>query len=179
MATSVSLTIDDFERLPAGVAENHELVDGELIEVSGNTPCNNRLRDLLIALLLPIVIERSLGQVFAEQEYDFSGNVHGPDVSFFGPTKQPLLNPRKRVQRFVPDLAVEIASDSDTYNGLMLKRQRYLSAGVLEVWLISAETQEIMIFTKDRISRLHASGVLTTDLLPGVAISVEELFRGL
>ncbi|MGO9256702.1 MAG: Uma2 family endonuclease [Bryobacteraceae bacterium] len=179
MATSTALTIDDFERLPDDVAENHELVDGQLIDVSGNTPRHNWLRDLLIALLLPLVRERNLGLIFAEQEYDFLGNAHGPDVSFFGPAKQPLLDLDKRVQRFVPDLAIEIASNSDTYNGLMLKRQRYLSAGVLEVWLISAETQEIMIFTQDRVSRLHASGVLTTDLLPGVAISVEELFRGL
>jgi Uma2 family endonuclease len=179
MATSTMLTIEDFERLPAGVAENQELVDGELVDVSGNTLRHNWLRDLLIALLWPIIKERKLGHVVAEQEYDFSGNAHGPDVSFFGPAKQPLLNLDKRVQRFVPDLAIEIASDSDTYSGLMLKRQRYLAAGVLEVWLISAETQEVMIFTKDGVSGLYASGVLTTDLLPGVAIAVEELFRGL
>ena len=179
MATSTLVMIDDFERLPADVAENHELVDGELIEVSGNTLRHNGLRDLLIALLLPIIKERKLGHIVAEQEYDFLGNAHGPDVSFFGPAKQSLVNLDKRVQRFVPDLAIEIASPNDTYDSLQLKKQRYLSAGVREVWLISPKTQEILIFTKDGVSRLHASGVLTTDLLPGVAISVEELFRSL
>lgn len=179
MATGTALTVDDFERLPAAVAENHELVDGELVEVSGNTPSNNRLRDLLIALLLPFVRDRSLGEVFAEQEYDFSGNVHGPDVSFFGLAKQPLLQRNKRVQRFVPDLAIEVASDSDTYGGLLMKKERYLKAGVAEVWLISGETKEILIFTHDRYSRLAVSGTLTTDLLPGISISVEDLFRGL
>jgi Uma2 family endonuclease len=176
MVTSTALTIDDFERLPADVAENHELVDGELIDVSGNTLGNNRLRDLIIILLGPIIKAGGLGFIVAEQEYDFLGNVHGPDVSFFGPAKQPLRNFKRRVQRFVPDLAIEIASDSDTFSGLLRKKERYLAAGVLEVWLISAETQEIMIFTKDRISRLDGTGLLTTDLLPGVAIHLEELF---
>ena len=47
MATSTLLTIDDFERLPAEMAENHELVDGELVDVSGNNPEHNWLRDYL------------------------------------------------------------------------------------------------------------------------------------
>ena len=54
MATSIKpLSIEDFEQLPAEMAEGHELVDGELIDVSGNTPNHNSIRDLLIALLLP------------------------------------------------------------------------------------------------------------------------------
>jgi hypothetical protein len=37
MANLVGLTIEDFERLPHVLARNHELVDGELVDVSGNT----------------------------------------------------------------------------------------------------------------------------------------------
>jgi len=179
MAATTGLTIDDFERLPSEVAENHELVDGELIEVSGNTPRNNGLRDFLLVLLFPIVRERNLGVVVAEQEYDFNGAAHGPDVSFFGPSKRALMNPGKRVQRFVPDLVAEVISDSDTYNAIMRKKERYLDAGVIEVWLISAETREITIYTKDSIRRVIGSGILATDLLPGISIHVEELFHWL
>jgi hypothetical protein len=39
MAVETSLTIEDFETLPGALAHNHELVDGELIDVSG-TPSN-------------------------------------------------------------------------------------------------------------------------------------------
>jgi hypothetical protein len=49
------LTIEDFERLPDALARNHELVDGELVDVSGNTGEHNGLRDMLIVLLLPFV----------------------------------------------------------------------------------------------------------------------------
>jgi hypothetical protein len=37
MAIISGLTIDDFEKLPDALALNHELVDGELVDVSRNT----------------------------------------------------------------------------------------------------------------------------------------------
>jgi Uma2 family endonuclease len=143
MAAITSLTIDDFERLPAETAENHELVDGQLIDVSGNTPRHSLLRDRLLSLLMRWAADRGAGTVIAEQEFDFLGNAHGPDLSFFGTHKQKLVDLDRRVQRFVPDLAVEIASESDTYDGLLRKKERYRRAGVAEVWLISASNREI------------------------------------
>ncbi len=52
MAGASGLSIDDFERLPADAVRNRELVDGELVGVSGNTPIRNKLRDRPIAQLL-------------------------------------------------------------------------------------------------------------------------------
>ena len=57
-----AFTIDDFERLPDELAHNHELVDGKLVDVSGNTGNHNALRDLLIRLLY-FVQEQKLGRV--------------------------------------------------------------------------------------------------------------------
>src|SRR5437899_11615264 len=105
MATGTTrLTIDDFERLPDEQAKNHELVDGELVDVSGNNFEHNSIKSLLIGLLHRIVVELRLGVLIPEQDYDFGGNAHGPDVSFFRTSKIPLADPSKRVQRFVPDL---------------------------------------------------------------------------
>src|SRR5271156_514302 len=178
-ATTTLLTIDDFERLPAEIAKGHELVDGELVDVSGNNPLHNWLRDYLIAILLPFVADRGVGRVISEQEYDFDGNAHGPDVSFFGPAKKPLLNMRRRVQRFVPDLAIEIASESDTYEGLMRKKDRYLRAGVSEVWLISVESREIAVYAKTFARIFRDADSAATELLPGFSIAVNALFQGL
>jgi len=178
-ATTTLLTIEDFERLPDDAAKGHELVDGELVDVSGNNPLHNWLRDYLIAILLSFVTDHGLGRVISEQEYDFEGNAHGPDLSFFGPAKKPLLNLKRRVQRFVPDLAVEIASDSDTYEGLMRKKNRYLRAGVSEVWLISPEIEEVAIHTARTVRTLRGTDAIETDLLPGFSITVERLFQNL
>src|SRR5260370_5627207 len=113
MATPLGITIEGFERLPAALAHNHELVDGELVDVSGNTEYHTGLRDLLVSLLLPFVSERKLGIIRAEQEFDFGGNAHGPDLSFIGAAKLHLIERKRRVQRFVPDLAIAIVSDND------------------------------------------------------------------
>ena len=37
MAIATGITIEEFERLPAALAHNFELVNGELVDVSGNT----------------------------------------------------------------------------------------------------------------------------------------------
>ena len=179
MATTSGLSIDDFERLPADAVRNRELVDGELVDVSGNTPIHNKLRDRLIAQLLWWLNQNHSGDAIAEQQYDFLGNAHGPDVSFSGPDKLALLDNRKRVQPFVPDLAIEIASASDTYEGLLRKKDRYRRAGTREVWLVSTELAEITIYTPGGVRTLGPGGTLTSDLLPGFSLAVDDLFRGL
>ena len=178
MATTTSLTIDDFERLPSDAVQQRELVDGELIDVSGNTPLHNIIRDRLLSCLLAWAETQAAGMVIAEQEYDFLGNAHGPDVSFFAPEKQTLLDLYKRVQRFVPDLAIEVASASDTYDSLLRKKERY-RAGTTEVWLISAENAEIAIYGSDGDRLLRAGDTLSSEVLPGFALTVTDLFRGL
>jgi Uma2 family endonuclease len=179
LATSTSLTTDDFELLPAEAAENHELVEGELVDVSGNTPRHNKLRDRLTALMLPWMTERGLGTVISEQEFDFLGNAHGPDVCVLTPAKAALLDLDRRVQRFVPDLAIEVASQSDTYEGLLAKKERYLESGVAEVWLFSLRTRELAIYGMHRNVTLRGADAVTTDLMPGFSITVEELLQGL
>jgi len=179
VAATTSLTIDDFERLPADAVQQRELVDGELIDVSGNTPRHNKIRDRLLSRLMAWAEAQAAGEVISEQEYDFLGNAHGPDVSFFGPEKQVLLDLDKRVQRFVPDLAIEVASASDTYDSLLRKKERYRRAGTTEVCLISAENAEIAIYGPDRDRILRAGDTLSSEVLPAFAIAVNDLFRGL
>ncbi len=103
MAILDGLTIEDFEKLPDALARNHELVDRELVDVSGNTPEHNWLRDLLGRLLGNFVEEHKLGNIILDQDYDFDSKAHGPDLSFVEPSKVHLFARRRGVQPFVPD----------------------------------------------------------------------------
>jgi Uma2 family endonuclease len=175
--TTTRLTIDDFERLPDEQVKNHELVNGELVDVSGNTPQHNLIRDWFAEVLRPLVREHDLGLVITEQEYDFDGNAHGPDVSFFGTDKLPLLDMHKRVQRFVPDLAIEIVSERQTFQDLVRKKNRYRKCGTAEVWIVSPESREVYLYS-DRGNRILAGeDELSTELLPGFRIPVKQLFE--
>jgi Uma2 family endonuclease len=177
MATTTRLTIEDFERLPAEQAKNHELINGELVDVSGNIYDHNWLRDRLIALLLPFVHNQRLGVVVSEQEYDFAGDAHGPDVTFFSASKQSLVDRRKRVQRFVPDLAIEIVSRNDTFAELVRKKDRYLRCGTREVWIVSQESLEVYVYSDHGNRILTGQDELKTDLIPGFSITVAELLQ--
>ncbi len=44
MAIETGITIEEFELLPDSLAHNHELVDGELVDVSGKTLYHNFLQ---------------------------------------------------------------------------------------------------------------------------------------
>ena len=117
--------------------------------------------------------------MICEQEYDFDGNAHGPDSSFFGSVKQSLVNPDKRVQKFVPDFAIEVVSLNDPFARLVRKKDRYQKCGTREVWIISPEPREVYIFSDrgDRILREDAE--LSTDLIPGWSLPVRTLFESL
>ena len=176
MALLTRLTIEDFEKLPDAAVENRELVDGELVDVSGNTGNHNSLRDWLGALLLMHVTQRKLGKVLAEQEYDFNSNAHGPDVSFFSIEKMGLYDGSRRVQRFVPDLAIEIVSQNDKFEALMKKAQRYRACGTNEVWIFSMETRAAFVLNDRRQVMLNDDDEFRSDLIPGFSIRLGDLF---
>ena len=169
------LTIDDYERLPAVLVRNHELVDGELVEEPGKNPQHNLFRGLLMVLLGPYVREHRLGLVISSQAYDFDGDAYGPDVTFISESKRPLLNMNLRVQRFVPDLAIEIVSANDTFHMLVKKAQRYRACGTREVWIFSKETRETLLYSEQRRAILDENEEFRPESIPGFAIRIGDL----
>jgi Uma2 family endonuclease len=176
MASATGITIEEFEQLPAALAHNHELVDGELIDVSGNTANHNSLRDFLIELLRHYVRERKLGKIISEQEFDFGGNAHGPDVAFVGAEKLHLIDGSRRVQRFVPDLAIEIVSENDKHRSLVKKSARYRKCGTKEVWILDPETRKTFVESEDGHVILQDDQMFKSKLIPGFSIRLAELF---
>lgn len=175
MATATGLTIDDFERLPEVLARNHELDDGELVDAPGNTPQHNLFRGLLESLLRSHVEQHQLGIVLAEQEYDFGGNAHAPDISFISEPKRSLLNMKLRVQRFVPDLAIEIVSANDAFEMLAKKAQRYRRCGTQEVWIFSGETKLTFLYSERRRAILDENEDFRPEPISGFAIRIGDL----
>jgi Uma2 family endonuclease len=176
MATMLGLTIEDFERLPDALARNHELVDGELVDVPGNTWEHISVKDNLLLLLGQHVKQQGLGRVVAEQEFDFDGNAHGPDISFLTPMKVGRANRRRRVQEFVPDMAIEVVSANDKANNLFLKAKRYRKAGTKEVWVMVIETRQAFRFSDAGNAVLEEDDEFRSDLIPGFSARLGELF---
>lgn len=137
MSVAAGLTIEDYEALPDALARGHELVKGELIEVSGNVGEHNQVRGLIERIIAEYLEKHEVGGLaISEQEYRFDEETtRAPDVSYFAKAKKRLFDPKRRVQLFVPDLAIEIASPNDRFGLVLDKIQLYLTAGIPEVWL--------------------------------------------
>ena len=176
MASITGLTIEDFESLPAALAKNHELVDGELVDVSGNTLGHNCLRGELYSCLNAYVDKRGLGMVISEQDFDFDGNAHGPDVSNIGSSKMALIERDRRVQSFVPDLAIEIVRPDDGFEALVAKVLRYVRYGTREVFVFSLLNRQVYRYTETGGQILAETDDFRPETIPGFSIRIADLF---
>lgn len=79
------------------------------------------------------------------------------------------------MQRFVPDLAVEIVSVNDTFEKLASKAQRYRQCGTREVWIFSVETRQAFLYSEQRRVILDENDEFRPETIPGFAIRIGEL----
>jgi Uma2 family endonuclease len=81
----------------------------------------------------------------------------------------------------VPDLAVEIISDSNTRREMDLKLREYFLAGTQLVWYIDPETHTAEAYTApDVVTHVPADGALDGgDVLPGFRLPLATLFAHL
>jgi len=175
MAVATGITIEDFEALPDALAHNRELVNGELVNVSGNLGGHNRLRMRLVLKLAQFVEQTRLGEVQTEQEFQFGDDAHGPDITFFNPEKAVMFEDR-RVQRFVPDLAVEIAGVRDTFDSLTDKAMKYRRFGVQDVWVFNVRGRQAFRWSEQGNAILGEQDSFASWLIPGFTIRLGELF---
>jgi Uma2 family endonuclease len=87
-----------------------------------------------------------------------------------------LCNDKLRVQRFVPDLAIEIVSQSDTFEKLIGKAHRYRKCGTKEVWICSIDSREAYVYSADGRTILDEDGIFQSSLIPGFSIRLGDLF---
>jgi Uma2 family endonuclease len=78
-----------------------------------------------------------------------------------------------------PDLAIEIAGDSQSMSSLLKKAMEYLRAGSQMVWLLEEDPRHVVVLTSpDHIRVLGEEETLDGgDLLPGFSCTVRELFE--
>lgn len=171
------LTFDDFENLPDEQADYKELVDGELVDVSGNNGGHNKLKAELLFRLILFAKQKNLGLAITEQEFAFGSNAHGPDIALIATAKMGLFDEKKRIQRYVPDFAIEIVSPNDRWRTLMDKVLRYREYGTSEVWIFDHEAKRALVFSQNRETVLGEADDFAPEQLPGLVIPLRELFN--
>ena len=175
-------TYGDYCELPDD-GNRYEVIDGVLYMAPAPHPRHQRILLNLTALFVPFVTgENALGELFfAPIDVIFaSEDVFQPDLIFISRERLHIITDRGL--EAAPDLAVEVLSPSTRSRDLNIKRRRYAHFGVPEYWPVDPDNRTIrpLKLDGDRYVERGTLGVgeeLTTPLVPGLIIPVEQVFE--
>jgi Uma2 family endonuclease len=108
------------------------------------------------------------------------GLARAPDVAFFPwrlfPNKE---LPSEPIPDLVPELVVEVLSESNTPGEMARKHREYFDAGVKLIWEVDPEARKVRVLTgPDEVQQIEESGALTgADVLPGFRLPLKQLFQ--
>jgi len=180
----VKLTYDDFLLFPDD-GMRHELIDGEhYVTPSPNT--KHQTVSMTLSVLIGGWLEvNPVGRVYhAPFDVVFSRfDVVEPDLLYLSNERAADVLTSKHVSG-APDLVIEIGSPGTRARDETKKRALYERAGVTEYWFVDPEIDVVRIYRRSgetfarpmELSR-ETGDVLTTPLLPGLALPLARLFR--
>jgi Uma2 family endonuclease len=181
MATKTLLTVEHYAALdePAGV--RYELSDGELIVIPSPNYIHNGIRDRINFSLRSFVEPRKLGGVASETDMRLLGEtVRRPDVAFIREDRLKRANLYQSPLPVAPDLVIEIVSESDRADDLLLKVSQYLHAGARAVWLMYPNTGLAYRYVPGKLEPEVRSAETggkfeEPELLPGFSLPLAEV----
>ena len=126
-----------------------ELGDGILVEKPIGW-YESLLAVLIISELNTFVTRRNLGKVLGADGTVkiLPGILKIPDISFISWKRWPRTRlPRRPIPALVPDLVVEVLSETNTRREMEDKLHRYFEAGVRLVWCVDPATRAADVYT--------------------------------
>lgn len=177
------MTVKDVEEVQsilkeAGHDYQIELEDGKIIVMGPSDIVSSEVGVRLISVLFAWVNPRNLGRIF-----DSAGgfilpdtNLTAPDVSFV--RAQRLRRSIRYFAEMVPDLVVEIKSQSDRIKTIEKKILRFIELGALVGIVIDPDRETVKVFRPNSEAiLLENEDILTIpELLPGWSIQITELW---
>ena len=180
-------TVDDvleLQRWDGTRDRKYELINGELIEMSPTNYPHGRLAGRLFRYFEDYAEDRNLGEASVEAGFHPAhdrSTLLAPDVAFIRSARLP--DPESfTLVGFMPDLAVEIKSPSNTMAEQRRKALIYLDNGTQLVWLINpmGRIAEVCRLGEDGQFETQTVGINGKldgeDVLPGFELPLRTLF---
>lgn len=188
MATQEQLldidAVTELMRQPEFADKRFYLIDGEIIEMSPVQRVHSRLASMIDFFLRGYVMSKDLGEVHVEHGFHSPvdrSTMLAPDVAFISHARL-SGQPADGFISVMPDLAVEIASPSDSLAQLRRKASFYLDNGSRLVWIVLPSQRGVDVCRSASGARLDiefvgADGALSgEEALPGFALELSRLF---
>ncbi len=162
----------------AGLDYQIELEDGIISVMGPSDIVSSEISSRLIAFLFTWINPRRLGRVF-----DSAGgfimpdtNVKAPDVSFVRAAR--LRQSPRYFGELVPDLVVEIKSQSDRIKLIETKVLKFIELGATVGILIDPDEETVTIYRSTGEPTVLGNGDILTvaELFPGWELPVSELW---
>lgn len=172
-------TIEDLLRLN-GQGGMFELVDATLVEKAMGWR-ESLIASLLCELLRQYLRQHNHGLVSGPDGFMriLRTQVRGPDVAFVSWERLPGGRvPEAAVPEIVPDIAVEVLSEGNTYAEMSRKRREYFHAGVRQVWMVDPIERTVAVYTDIMKYKIFDEDAQLSggDILPGLMIPLSEVF---
>jgi Uma2 family endonuclease len=162
----------------------YEVVEGVLVRVAGSGLRATTIARRLAARLGDFVDEHGLGFVTsADGVYRFPGAETGllPDVGYLKASRRALIPDLDKPIPVPPDLAVEIASPSQSRAETAAEAQLYLKFGTALVWVIWPRQQRVDVRHAGDRRPSRILGITDAldgeDVVPGFFCPIAPLFR--
>lgn len=159
-----------------------ELIDGVLVEKAVGQ-YESRLATWLSYFLLDYIEDgHDLGVVHGADSPHrfFAGQIRYPDVAFVSYDRLPGGKPTEEpIAPWVPNLAVEIISTSNTPREMELKLGVYFSSGVQCVWYAYPKTRTVDVYTAvdEKTTLTEDDSLDGGEILPGFKLSIARWFN--
>jgi len=177
MSTKTLMTVERFGQMKTEDTEDYELVEGELIPLSGGTPRHAKIRGRAERLLNSYFERNPIGDAYGEIDCRTNAEtIRRPDLSIFLEERLNEIDLDKIPTLVAPDIAVEVLSPSEAAVNVRRKAREYLHAGSKEVWFLDHANREIVTQTRTGMRLLQESDLVETPLLPGFSVKVADLF---
>ncbi|MGZ3386037.1 MAG: Uma2 family endonuclease, partial [Isosphaeraceae bacterium] len=161
----------------------YEVVDGQVVEKKMSAR-ETEIASILVGLLTSYLRTNRLGKVVGEMLFRISPENdlrRRPDVAFVSHARWPFNRrvPKVTPWDMVPDLAIEVISESNSAYEVLEKVNEYFAAGVSRVWVVYPDQAQVYLYASPtQIQVLKIGQELDGgDLLPGFHLPVAALFE--
>jgi len=159
-----------------------ELIDGRVVRMNPIGRSHAYVAANLSMTLNQFVRQHKLGEVLVGEIGIFiqrgPDRIRAADIAFVS-TERLAQTTESGYLKTAPELAVEIISPSDRWQGVRAKLEDYFTIGVHRVWIVEPDNRAVLVYRSSTEMRKLSEGdtVIGEGALDGFSLPVAELFE--